>query len=34
MVELDQRNEGYRESLVVGLSMSAVGNDDCLDQFR
>ena len=34
MVELDQRNEGYCESLVVVLSMSAVGNDDCLDQFR
>jgi len=31
MLELGQRNEGYHKSLVGGLSMSAVGSDDCLD---
>ena len=34
MLELGQRNEGHHESLVGGLSLSAVGNDDCLDQSR
>ena len=31
MLELGQRNEGLHESLVGGLSLSAVGSDDCLD---
>ena len=34
MLELGQRNEGYHESLVEGLTMSAIGSDDCLDQSR
>ena len=34
MLELGQRNEGYHENLVGGLSLSAVGSDDCLDQSR
>ena len=34
MLEPGQRNEGYHESLVGGLFMSAVGNNDCLDQSR
>ena len=34
MRELGQRNENYHESLVGGLSLSAVGSDDCLDQSR
>ena len=34
MLELGQRNEGYHESLMGGLSISAVKSDDCLDQSR
>ena len=34
MLELGQRNEGYHKSLVGGLSLSAVGRNDCLDQSR
>ena len=34
MLESGQRNEGYHESLVVGLFMSALGSNDCLDQSR
>ena len=34
MLELDQINEHYHKSLVGGLSMSAIGGDDCLDQSR
>ena len=34
MLEFGQRNEGFHESLVGGLSMSAIGGDDCLDQSR
>ena len=34
MLERGQKNEGYHESLVEGLSLSAVGSDDCLDQSR
>ena len=34
MLELGQRNEGHHKSLVGGLSLSAVGSDDCLDQSR
>ena len=34
MLQHGQKNEGYHESLVEGLSMSAVGSDDCLDQSR
>ena len=32
MRELGQRNEGFQESLAEGLSLSAVGSDDCLGQ--
>ena len=28
MLELGQRNEGFQESLVGGLSLSAVGSDN------
>ena len=28
MLQLGQRNESYHESLVGGLSLSAVGSDD------
>ena len=34
MLELGQRNKGYHERLVGGLSLSAVGSDDCLDRSR
>ena len=34
MLAPGQRNEGFHESLVGGLSMSAVRSDDCLDQSR
>ena len=34
MLELGQRNEGFHESLVGGLSMSAIGSDDCMNQSR
>ena len=34
MLELGHRNEGYHESLVRELSVSAVGSNDCLDQSR
>ena len=34
MLEFGQRNEGFHESLVGGLSVSAVGSDGCLDQSR
>ena len=34
MRELGQRNEGFQESLVGGLSLSDVGRNDCLDQYR
>ena len=34
MLELGQRNEGHHESLVGGLSLSAVGSNDFLDQYR
>ena len=34
MLQLGQRNESFHKSLVGGLSMSAGGRDDCLDQSR
>ena len=34
MREPGQRNEGFHDSLVGGLSLSAVGSDDCLGQSR
>ena len=34
MLELGQRNEGFHKSLVGGLSMSAIGIDDCMNQSR
>ena len=34
MLELGQENEGYHESLVEELSMSAIGSNNCLDLTR